>query len=279
MFDIGFSYRPELFPSICKNIDLFDFFEFVPDGVPDDPNIEVVKNLKFLSKTKQITAHSIDLSIASIDDSEFENRFEQIDKLIDMLDIDHYSDHMAFTRTSSLNCDAYVPPVFAEHSVRNISNKINYIYDKSRRKNIRFGLENVANTILADKGNIQQEGDFLKAVTKQNDIELILNIDSLIISSSVLDVDPIVLLETYPLSAIKGVTIVPPTSMNPIMNNQYGSLVEKLAIDVLRDALNLITPERVLIQVRYAHNTIDTFSDFLSEIKLLKENSKVEAIN
>ena len=58
--------------------------------------------------------------------------------------------------------------------------------------------------------------------------------------------------------------------MNIVMNRQYGVLIERQALTVFESALEYIEPNRVVIQVRYPNNTLDSQLDYISRLKKIR---------
>lgn len=277
MFEIGFTYRADYHDSIVANSDRIDFLEIIPDGLDLHDGSEETRRIRSLSKLLPFTAHSIDLSIASTKDDEYFEHFNELLEFIKVLNVSHYSDHLAYTRAGRLNCDAYVPPLYGIENVDNLARRIAPLLEKLSAIGATFALENVANTVLADRSDPSREGVFMRELSDATDISYILNIDSLLISSGALGISPIELLRTYPVERIDSVTIVPPDAMNVVMNEQYGVLVREEALSVFEAALELIDPRRVVIQVRYPHNTLDTQLEYINRLRSIRSTQEYPA--
>lgn len=273
MFEVGFTYRPDYLQSILDHRDEIDFLEIIPDEIRLDDGGQKAHDIRRISELIPLTAHSIDLSIASREDTQFQRRFAEIYTFLEELKITHYSDHLAFTRASGYNCDAYIPPLFGTDDARIVADKVSQLSEKLNKISCGFSLENVANTVYADSKVPGREGAYMKELCGACDTNLILNIDSLLISSNALGIGPLELLATYPVDRIDAVTIVPPDAMNVVMNEQFGVLVEQEALPVFEKALALISPKRVVVQVRYPHNTLDTQLPYIKRLRKLSKNA------
>ena len=273
MFEVGFTYRADYIPSILAHRDEIDFLEIIPDEIRLGDADQKALDIRRISEHIPFTAHSIDLSIASQEDAQFHNRFDEIYRFLVDLKITHYSDHLAYTRASSHNCDAYVPPLFGADDPKIVADKVVHITEKLNKISCGFSLENVANTVFADPNNPGREGEYMSELCDVCDTNLILNIDSLLISSEALKIAPLDLLATYPVDRIDAVTIVPPDAMNIVMNEQFGVLVEQKALPLFEKALDLISPKRVVVQVRYPHNTLDTQLPYIRRLREISNNT------
>ncbi|HEY8575391.1 MAG TPA: DUF692 family multinuclear iron-containing protein [Devosia sp.] len=270
MFEIGFTYRHEYYDSIVAHADQIDYLEIIPDGLDLGDGSANSARIKDLRRRLPFSAHSIELSVASWNDEEFLVRLEAIVAFLIELEVTHYSDHLAYTRAGAYNCDAYIPPLFGIEPVDNVASRCAAIIRRLSEIGAAFSLENVANTAMADPLAIGLEGAFMRELSDRTGIGYILNIDSLLISASALGIPPQQLLATYPVNRIETVTIVPADAMNVVMNQQYGILVEREALNVFEEALNLINPSRVVIQVRYPHNTLDTQLPYIDRLKSIR---------
>ena len=262
--NLGFAYLPSIHDSLMANASRIDYLEVIPDGLMDTPHNPLIDRINEIKAEFPLVAHSLDLSVSSPEVDEL--YLEGIKQVLKYFSIHHYSDHLAFTSINSYNVDAYLPPLFTEEHLELLTTNIAKVKENLEKDNVDFSLENVPNLILCNSEFDYSEGAFYSEVTRQTKVPLILNLDSLFMSARAKGVSTMALLEEYPCDSIEDITIVPAEAMNVVMREQYGEAVNEKAKELLDEALTIISPKRVMIQVRYPENTFEQLGTFVDTV-------------
>jgi uncharacterized protein (UPF0276 family) len=110
------------------------------------------------------------------------------------------------------------------------------------------------------------EGRFFEALYEASGSEVIMNIDSIVISASLQNIDPIALIKTYPLEKIVSLTVVPESCMNPVIKTMCGGFDADM-LKLVQFCINNTSARSVLIQTRYASNTVESLMDVITALR------------
>ena len=130
--------------------------------------------------------------------------------------------------------------------------------------NASFFSEHMAYT---KAGELNADRFFTKVAT-QADNGIILNIDSISISARLQGINPLDLVAAYPPDRVVSLTVVPESCMNPIIRQICGGF-DKDMLSIVQHCLNHTAAQSVLVQTRYAENTVDSLSEIINSLRSL----------
>jgi uncharacterized protein len=257
---VGLGYQTFFHEDLMDHLDDIDFIEVSPDLLSDHPAaLDLVGQI---SKEVETVLHGVHLSFAS-DAGMNETSMEMAQKIISLTGAKSFSDHFSFTGETNGDTELYVPPVLNETSLEALA-------DRALRLKSLLGVnilfENVA-SLFRNPFNEIGEGDFLREFCRLSGARLILNIDSIVITSRALDVEAETLLRSYPLQYVESVTVVPSVAMNPMLRSMYAEDVDRLMWRLLGTVLAGSDADSVVLQRRFRENDFDQMRPFIERTR------------
>lgn len=241
---VGFALTPELYGEVIREGGIaFDFLELDPDAYHLTESVEAT--LAELAASHPMTLHSTELSICG-DNELDERRLAKIERMVRITGCDLYSDHLSYTWAGDVNLDLYMSPEFSDTMLDHLARRVDVL---RRRVGCEIALENVG-MLLAQPAAQYSEVDFIAAALKEAGISLQLNLDSVAISAETLGLAPEEYLTGFPLDRVSLVTVVPETSMNPVLRRRYGSEINVLMLRMLDYVLSHCDVSRMMVQGR-----------------------------
>ena len=260
MSKVGLGYQTFFHNDLMGHLDEIDFVEISPDLLSDNP--ETLGLVGQISNRIETVLHGVHLSFASGAGMN-ERSIEMAQKVIPLTSARSFSDHFSFTGETNGDTELYVPPVLNEKSLETL------VARALRLKSllgVEFQLENVA-SLFRNPFNEFQEADFLREFCRISGARLILNIDSIVITSRALGVEAETLLGAYPLQYVEGITVVPSVAMNPMLRSMYAEDVDRLMWRLLGTALAESNADRVVIQRRFRENDFDQMRPYIERTR------------
>lgn len=250
---VGIALTPELYGEVSRDDGgTFDFLELDPDVYHLTDAVEAT--LAELTERYPMLLHSTRLSICG--DNELDKyAVAKTRRFAEITQCDFYSDHLSYTWSGSTNLDLYMPPVFSDEMVDYLRRRVEAV---RAQVPCDFVLENVG-MLVAQPGSPYSEVDFIAKVIDATGIGLQLNLDSVAISATTHGESPEAYLKLFDLSEVAMVTVVPESSMNPILRKRYGSGIDDLMLRMLGYVLDHSDVDRFMIQGRRG----DIKEDFL----------------
>lgn len=269
---VGIGYSPFLHNDTVSSLKEIDFIELTPEDISKRVPLEENMHLKDLKDKIVITLHGNDLSIASASHSLDLDLINHVKELAKYLNSPFYSDHLSYTREIDIDLELYMPPAFSEESAVEIIKNVSLV---KKITELDFHLENVA-SLVNIPGIDFTEGSFITKICRETDSGVILNLDSIAISSNTYNIDPIDLINSYPLDCIESITIVPESCMNPMLKKYYGNNLDKTMWFLLEHVLNKSSAKSVLIQRRFEVNTFASLKEELFLAKSIYNKTKFQ---
>jgi uncharacterized protein (UPF0276 family) len=257
---VGLGYQTIFHEDLMGHLDELDFVEVSPDMLSDHPvTLGLVGEL---SKGIETVLHGIQLSFAS-DAGMSEASIEMAQKIISLTGAKSFSDHFAFTGERNGDTELYVPPVLNEESLETLVERA------SRLKSllgVEIQFENVA-SLFRNPFNELEEGAFLRELCRLSGARLILNIDSIVITSRVFGVEAETLLRSYPLEYVESITVVPSVAMNPMLRAMYAEDVDRQMWRLLGTVLAESDADSVVLQRRFRENDFAQMRPFIERTR------------
>lgn len=268
---LGIGYVESLSHETDEIARWFDFMEVAPESF--EGNLVKAQTLKSAIDSRYgVSIHGTELSFASADDQLIDEKLKSYNAIARLFNSPWVSEHLSFHSFENGTVDAYINPPFTMESAQQLGKRqARYSVELDRS----FHLENIANFFWNDGACELSEPEFIEEVLNHSGQQLILNLDSLIISAFFARKDPAEFLLEFPCDQVESITIVPSSCANLVIQRKFGESLDKLMLPLLDFALRRTSATSVLIQRRYEHNTIASLAPVASSIReILRKNGR-----
>ncbi|MDQ0176248.1 MbnB/TglH/ChrH family RiPP precursor modification enzyme [Bacillus chungangensis] len=269
---IGIGYQPDLHEDTMANLSKYDFIEVAPENFIGMNSLKDNLKANEIRGQLPISLHGINLSLASSRNFEKKNELLRgVKEIANWFDSPFYSEHLSYTTEKEIDLDLYMPPIFNEASVENVIKNIKHVKNEL---GLDFHIENVASLVNYTLEADMTEGEYVSKVCEASDSGIILNLDSIAISSHTYKIDSVELLNSYPLHRVISITVVPESCMNPMLRKFYGTNIDQLMWSMLEYVFKNSPANSVLIQRRFPRNTTDSLKNELAIAKEIFKSTK-----
>ena len=163
----------------------------VPGGPP-------LANLEKIRARYPVAMHGVSLSIGSSDPLDMDY-LEQVKALADRIEPAVVSDHLCWTGYAGLNMHDLLPVPHTEEAIAHIAERVQRVQDKLGR---RIALENVSSYVDYSFSAVP-EWEFLAAVAKRADYDILLDVNNIYVSSCNHEFDPLAYLAAVPPARVR----------------------------------------------------------------------------
>ena len=163
----------------------------VPGGPP-------LANLEKIRARYPVAMHGVSLSIGSSDPLDMDY-LEQVKALADRIEPAVVSDHLCWTGYAGLNMHDLLPVPHTEEAIAHIAERVQRVQDKLGR---RIALENVSSYVDYSFSAVP-EWEFLAAVAKRADCDILLDVNNIYVSSYNHEFDPLAYLAAVPPARVR----------------------------------------------------------------------------
>lgn len=172
----GLGLRRELFSQL-DNVQIQDieFWEVAPENWIKAPQ-NYLKQFEELIQSTPVVTHGLSLSIGGIEPLDIEF-VKQIKGFLNKYDISLYSEHLSYC-TGQGHLYDLMPIPFTEEAVTHVSQRIKQVQDILERPLV---LENVS--YYAAPGQVLSECDFINAIIRESDCQLLLDVNNVYVNS------------------------------------------------------------------------------------------------
>jgi uncharacterized protein (UPF0276 family) len=180
----GLGWRPELAAGILSNLDHIDIVEVIADDYFDAPKAKR-RALKTLAIQVPVALHGVTLGLASSAAVET-RRLEQMARLVDEIQPEFWSEHLAFVRGGGVEIGHLAVPPRTEATIEGSAQNL------AATKNIVGALplvENIA-TLIDPPGSSLSEADWTSAILAAANCALLLDLHNLYANSVNFSFDP-----------------------------------------------------------------------------------------
>lgn len=257
---VGLGYQTFFHKDLMDHLDDIDFVEVSPDLLTDNP--EALGLVGQISKGIETVLHGVHLSFASHADMN-ETSIAMAQKVISLTGAKAFSDHFSFTGERTGDTELYIPPVLNEASLETLVGRALHLRSVL---GVELQFENVA-SLFRNPFNELGEGEFLREFCRRSGARLILNIDSIVITSRALGVDAETVLRSYPLQYVESITLVPSVAMNPMLRAMYAEEVDLQMWRLLETVLAESDADSVVLQRRFRENDFAQMRPFIERTR------------
>ncbi|MBM4298307.1 MAG: DUF692 domain-containing protein [Deltaproteobacteria bacterium] len=193
----GIGWRPELAAGILANLDRIGIVEVIADDYFEAPKAER-RALKTLARQVPVALHGVTLGLASAAPVE-SRRLRRSAKLIDEVQPEFWSEHLAFVRGGGLEIGHLAAPPRTDATIDGAARNI------SAAKRIAGTaplVENIA-TLIDPPASVMGEADWTRQILEAADCDLLLDLHNLYANAVNFGVAPIGFIESLPLERIR----------------------------------------------------------------------------
>jgi uncharacterized protein len=193
----GLGLRPRHYQAILKTQPRVDWFEalsenyMIPGGRP----------LHYLDRIRErhpVVLHGVSLSIGSADPLDH-GYLKQLKALAARVQPAWISDHLCWTGVDGRNLHDLMPLPYTEAALRHVARRVREVQDFLGR---RILLENVS-SYVSYRSSALTEWEFLAALTREADCDLLLDVNNIYVSAFNHDFDPLAFLDGVPPARVR----------------------------------------------------------------------------
>ena len=198
---VGIGWRPALAASIFSHLNSIDVVEIVADNYFDAPQSDL-RSLRTLRTQVPVVLHAVSLGLSSTVRCN-QKRIEKLARLIDIIQPQFWSEHLAFVRGGGIEIGHLAAPprnaTTLDGTLQNIelARMITGSYPQ---------MENVA-TLIDPPGSTFTEVDWILAYLKQSPGKLLLDLHNLYANALNFQWDPFELIQRIPIDKIGSIHI------------------------------------------------------------------------
>jgi uncharacterized protein len=196
---VGLAWRDELAAQIMLHLDSIDHLEIIAEREWTAPRRRL-DALRDLARQIPMSVHGVSLGLASSAPVS-EERLARMARLIERVQPDHWSEHLAFVRAGGfeighLAAAPYAPPTLAG-TLRNLMRARETVGSLPQ-------LENIA-TLLLPPGSCWTESEFIGEVVRESGVAILLDLHNLYANACNFSNDALATLESLPLERVSSV--------------------------------------------------------------------------
>ena len=193
---VGIGWRGKLAAGIFSNIEQIDILEVIADDHYRAPST-MLRALRTLAAHVPITLHGVGMGLASTEPAQVD-RMEKMARLVDALQPDSWSEHLAFVRAGCIEIGHLAAPPRTAHNVEAA------IANIERAKNLVGSyplLENIA-TLINPPASSLDEGTWVSEIISGSGTGLLLDLHNLYANALNFGEAPKDVLRRFPLDKV-----------------------------------------------------------------------------
>jgi uncharacterized protein (UPF0276 family) len=198
---VGLGWRPELAAGIFAALDRIDVLEVIADDYVEAGRAER-RGLNVLARNVPVHVHSIDLGMAGSEEVGTD-RLERLARLIDDIEPEAWSEHLAFVRTAGIEVGHLAAPPRTEASVastaRNLKKAAQIVGSMPH-------MENIA-TLVQPPGSAMSEQAWIAGIVDASGCGILLDLHNLHANALNFAFDPLLFLDEIPIASVRYIHI------------------------------------------------------------------------
>jgi len=196
---VGLAWRDELAAQIMLHLDSIDHLEIIAER-EWSASRRRLDALRDLARQVPVSLHGVSLGLVSSGNVS-EERLERLARLVERVQPDHWSEHLAFVRGGAIEIGhlaaaPYAPQTLAG-ALRNLERARDVVGSLPQ-------LENIA-TLLMPPGNRWTEAEFIGKVVRGAGVAMLLDLHNLYANACNFGQDPFAMLDSLPLERVASV--------------------------------------------------------------------------
>ncbi|HXX89153.1 MAG TPA: DUF692 family protein [Acidimicrobiales bacterium] len=194
---LGCSYRPALVPLLFDELHRIDVWEHIADWYRGPGGDD---RLRRFARATPVTLHSLAMSIGSSPDQYQQQYVHDLARLARVAEVDHVSDHLAFSRVGPQLLPHFLPLWRIEEQLELVAENVDRVQDEL---GARLLLENPASPL--DPGGDLSTAEFLNELCGRTGCAVLLDLENLRVNADNGQLDAAKELETLELRNVAGV--------------------------------------------------------------------------
>ena len=238
----GLGLRPGHYEAILKSEPRVDWFEaltenyMIPGGRP----------LHYLDRIRErypVVLHGVSLSIGSTDPLD-RAYLRDLKALAARVEPEWISDHLCWTGVGGRNLHDLMPLPYTEEALRHVAQRVRAVQDFLGR---RILLENVS-SYVAYRGSAMTEWDFLAALAREADCDILLDVNNIYVSAFNHGFDPIEFLDGVPAMRVRQIHLAGHDNCGDLIIDTHDAPVIDPVWDLYAEALRRFGPVPTMIE-------------------------------
>ena len=238
----GLGLRPRHYQAILKSKPRVDWFEalsenyMIPGGRP----------LHYLDRIRErypVVLHGVALSIGSVDPLD-RAYLRQLKALAARVQPEWISDHLCWTGVAGRNLHDLMPLPYTEEALRHVARKVRAVQDFLGR---RILLEN-ASTYLTYRRSAMTEWDFLAALTREADCDILLDVNNIYVSAFNHGFDALEFLDGVPAARVRQIHLAGHDNCGDLIIDTHDAPVIDPVWALYRETLRRFGPVPTMIE-------------------------------
>ncbi|PCJ14677.1 MAG: hypothetical protein COB04_14620 [Gammaproteobacteria bacterium] len=191
----GLGLRRTIIDSLHENLPQdIDFFEVAPENWINVGG-RLGKQLRAISEQVPLTTHGLSLSVGGVYPLD-KDLIRSIKSFLDTHQCPIYSEHLSYSNDGGQLYDL-LPMPFTEEAVHHVAERIGQVQDILGR---RMAIENVSYYLTPEQA--MSEADFVSAVVKEADCDLLLDVNNVYVNSINHNYDPQEFIRSMPAERV-----------------------------------------------------------------------------
>ncbi len=193
----GLGLRTVHYEEILGGTPAVDWFEAVTENylVPGGKPVHMLQRIR---ERYPVVLHGVSLSIGSTDELNMDY-LRDLKALVQRIEPAWVSDHLCWTGVNGRNLHDLMPLPYTAEAVRHVADRVARVQDFLGR---RILLENVS-SYMTYASSEMDEWEFLAAIAKQSDCDILLDINNIYVSAFNHGFDPVTYLERIPANRVR----------------------------------------------------------------------------
>jgi uncharacterized protein (UPF0276 family) len=196
---VGLAWRDELAAHIVLNLDAIDHLEIIAER-EFSASRRRLDALHDLARQVPMSLHGVSLGLVS-SGSVSEAHLERMARLVERVEPDHWSEHLAFVRAGRLEIGHLAAAPYAPQTLAGALRNLERAY---KLVGAMPQLENIA-TLLTPPGSCWTEAEFISRVTVGAGATMLLDLHNLYANACNFGQDPFAILNSLPLERVASV--------------------------------------------------------------------------
>jgi len=190
-----------------------------------------------------VTFHCLGMNLGSTDPLN-ESYFKRLSELIDRYQPQWISDHLCWVASKGVQSHDLLPLPYTQETVNHAASRIAQAQEKLGR---RMLVENLSGYLQFNQSEMS-EWEFVQAVVKRADCDLLLDINNIYVNSENLRFDPYVYIDAMPIERVKEMHLAGHLRTEGILVDNHGSAVCDEVWDLYRHAAHRFSQAATLVE-------------------------------
>ena len=208
-----------------------------------DENHWSTKSLEKIRADYAMTLHTVGMSIGSSDPLDFEY-LSKVRELGRRLEVAWYSDHLSWTSVHGIHLHTLLPLPYTIETVQHVSGRIHQIQEYLGKPLV---IENVSSYLRFSESGMQ-EWEFIDAITKACDCELLLDISNVVVNSTNQNFDALQYVSRLPRERIRQFHLGGYEEHSGYVLDTHSDFVSQKALELYQYAINCIGDKPLIIE-------------------------------